>query len=64
MVAGMIFLAVSLAGLAVTIGDPESRPLVRYVLAPAYVIGACLLIAAGIWWLVNYTKRTRRPHDD
>jgi putative Mn2+ efflux pump MntP len=63
MVTGMIFIATALAGLAVTIGDPAARSLVRYVFTPAYVIGALLIIAAGMWWLMDYTKRTRRPDD-
>ncbi len=51
---------VALIGLALTVGDPgASLGLVRYVLVPMYVLGALLLLAAGLRWLVQFTRRDR-----
>lgn len=50
----------ALIGLALTVGDPgASLGLVRYVLVPMYVLGALLLLAAGLRWLVQFTRRDR-----
>jgi hypothetical protein len=55
---GIGLTATGLVGLAATIGNPDaSRGLVRYVFIPMYALGAFTLIAAGGWWLVQYTRK-------
>jgi hypothetical protein len=54
---GIGLTAIGLIGLAATVGNPDaSRGLVRYVFIPMYALGALALVAAGVWWLVRYTK--------
>ncbi|HRP07311.1 MAG TPA: hypothetical protein PLL69_02385 [Gemmatimonadales bacterium] len=57
LVTGIGLTLVGLLGLAAAVSSPgAARPWVRYVFIPSYVVGAVLLLAAGVWWLVRYTR--------
>lgn len=61
LVAGVLLTAVSLVGLAATLGHPGGKSATwQVVLLPMYGVGALCMIGAGIWWLVRFT---RQRHD-
>lgn len=55
---GVVLTALSLLGLAVTVGRPAgiSAGWGRLFLV-VYGVGAVCLIGAGIWWLVRFTRQ-------
>lgn len=63
MLLGIVLTVIGLIGLVITAGDPDaSRALVRYVLVPMYALGAVMLVGAGVWWLVQYSRRDHDVH--
>jgi hypothetical protein len=59
---GVLLTAVALVGMAITAGLPAPRGgWLSYVFVPMYGLGAGLLIAAGLWWLVRFTQRRDDP---
>lgn len=60
-ITGVLLTAISLIGLAATLGHPgQASARWQMVLLPMYGAGALCMIAAGIWWLVRFT---RQRHD-
>ncbi|HPF62338.1 MAG: hypothetical protein KC544_02985 [Gemmatimonadetes bacterium] len=55
---GVLLTAVALVGMAATAGVPRPETgWLSWIFIPLYGVGAGMLIAAGLWWLVRFTRR-------
>lgn len=62
LLAGVLLTAAALVAMAVTAGPSAPEPgRLRAVPVLLYGLGAGLMIAAGIWWLVRFTQRRNDP---